>query len=85
MRELPSEETMQKIAAEMNFSETTFVSPAPEDDGGYRVRIYTPSKELAFAGHPILGTAQVLRNHVVTEECSQIKLNLNGISGSGNF
>jgi len=73
---LPSEETMQKIAAEMNFSETTFVSPEPEEDSGYRVRIYTPSKELAFAGHPILGTAQVLRNHVVTEECSQIKLNL---------
>ena len=74
--QLPSEETMQKIAAEMNFSETTFVSPVPEEDGGYRVRIYTPSKELAFAGHPILGTAQVLRNHVITEECSQIKLNL---------
>jgi len=74
--QLPSEETMQMIAAEMNFSETTFVSPTPEEDGGYRVRIYTPSKELAFAGHPILGTAQVLRNHVITKICPQIKLNL---------
>ncbi len=73
---LPSEETMQKIAAEMNFSETTFVSPVPEEDGGYRLRIYTPSKELAFAGHPILGTAQVLRNHVINGIYSQIKLNL---------
>ena len=74
--QLPSEDTMQKFAAEMNFSETTFVSPVPEQDGGYRVRIYTPSKELAFAGHPILGTAQVLRDQVITGECSQVKLNL---------
>jgi trans-2,3-dihydro-3-hydroxyanthranilate isomerase len=74
--QLPSEDTMQKIAAEMNFSETTFVSPSPEQDGGYRVRIYTPSKELAFAGHPILGTAQVLRDQVIADECSQLKLNL---------
>ena len=74
--ELPPEDTMQKIAAEMNFSETTFVSPSPEQDGGYRVRIFTPSKELAFAGHPILGTAQVLRDQVITEDCTQVKLNL---------
>lgn len=74
--EFPAEQIMQKIAAEMNFSETTFVSPAPEQDGGYRVRIYTPSKELAFAGHPLLGTAQVLRDHVIDEQVSQIKLNL---------
>lgn len=75
-KQMPSENTMQKIASEMNFSETTFVSPVPEKDGGYRVRIYTPSKELAFAGHPILGTAHVLRNHVITQTCSQIDLNL---------
>lgn len=74
--QFPSEETMQKIAAEMNFSETTFVSPVHEENGGYRVRIYTPSKELAFAGHPILGTAQVLRDHVIDGVCSQLKLNL---------
>ena len=60
----------------MNFSETTFVTPVLEDDGGYRVRIYTPSKEIAFAGHPILGTAQVLRKHVIAGACSQLKLNL---------
>ncbi|MFK7816993.1 MAG: PhzF family phenazine biosynthesis protein [Gammaproteobacteria bacterium] len=73
---LPSEEVMQNIAAEMNFSETTFVSPMLEKDGGYQVRIYTPSKELAFAGHPILGTAHVLRRQIHTEACSEIKLNL---------
>ena len=70
------EDTMQKFAAEMNFSETTFVAPTPDKDDGYRVRIYTPSKELAFAGHPILGTAQVLQKHVIRAPCSQVKLNL---------
>jgi len=74
--QLPQEDSMQKIATEMNFSETTFVTPVLEDDGGYRVRIYTPSKEIAFAGHPILGTAQVLRKHVIAGACSQLKLNL---------
>jgi len=69
-------DSMQKIAAEMNFSETTFVSPLPEEDGSYRVRIYTPSKEIAFAGHPILGTALVLRDYVISDKRTQIKLNL---------
>lgn len=59
-----SESIMQKIAAEMNFSETTYVKSVPEEDGAYRTRIFTPSKEIAFAGHPILGTAQVLRDHI---------------------
>ncbi|MBI5504958.1 MAG: PhzF family phenazine biosynthesis protein [Deltaproteobacteria bacterium] len=53
---------MQGFAREMNFSETTFVaSPEPRDDGGYDVRIFTPSQELPFAGHPTLGTAWVIR------------------------
>ena len=55
---------MQQIAAETNYSETTFVKSVPEDDGGYRVRIFTPAREIAFAGHPILGTAWVVRYHV---------------------
>jgi len=50
---------MQKIAREMNFSETTFLFPA-ERDGDYRVRIFTPHQELPFAGHPIVGTAHVI-------------------------
>ena len=70
------EETMQKIAAEINFSETTFVSPIPKDDDGYRVRIYTPSQELAFAGHPILGTAHIIREHLATEYPAKILLDL---------
>ena len=52
-------EGMQRIAREMNLSETVFVLPA-ERDGDVRVRIFTPVNELPFAGHPTLGTAIVL-------------------------
>jgi trans-2,3-dihydro-3-hydroxyanthranilate isomerase len=52
-------ETMQALALEIGFSETVFVLPA-EGDGDVRIRIFTPSVELPFAGHPILGTAFVL-------------------------
>ena len=51
--------TMQALAREMGFSETTFVL-APERGGTVRVRIFTPVTELPFAGHPVLGTAWVL-------------------------
>lgn len=71
-----SDATMQQLAAEMNFSETTFVTPVPDDNGGYRVRIFTPAREIAFTGHPILGTAWVLRHHVAPESCTQVRLNL---------
>jgi trans-2,3-dihydro-3-hydroxyanthranilate isomerase len=52
-------ETMQALAKEVGFSETTFVLPA-EDGGTARMRIFTPAAELPFAGHPTLGTAWVL-------------------------
>ncbi len=71
-----SDETMQQIAAEMNFSETTFVLSLPENDGGYRVRIFTPAREIAFTGHPILGSAWVIRHHVATGSCTQVQMNL---------
>lgn len=74
--EFLSDEVMQQIAAEMNFSETTFVISSPEEDGGYQVRIFTPAREIAFTGHPILGTAWVIRRHIVTEPCTEIKMNL---------
>jgi trans-2,3-dihydro-3-hydroxyanthranilate isomerase len=52
--------TMQKIARELNLSETAFVLPATRQDCAVRVRIFTPSREMAFAGHPTVGTAFVL-------------------------
>ena len=53
------EGTMQALALEIGFSETTFVLP-PEQGGTVRIRIFTPKSELPFAGHPCLGTAWVL-------------------------
>lgn len=50
---------MQRLARELNLSESVFVFPA-EGDGHARMRIFTPSVELPFAGHPTLGTAFVL-------------------------
>ena len=70
-----STETMQRIALETNYSETTFVNALPEADGGYRVRLFTPAREIAFAGHPILGTAWVIRQHVA-KASGPVRLNL---------
>jgi trans-2,3-dihydro-3-hydroxyanthranilate isomerase len=53
------EERLQPLAREIDFSETVFVYP-PEGEGQARIRIFTPSLELPFAGHPVLGTAFVL-------------------------
>jgi trans-2,3-dihydro-3-hydroxyanthranilate isomerase len=54
-----SDISMQRIARELNLSETTFVFP-PRGEGDVLVRIFTPVNELPFAGHPTLGTAVVL-------------------------
>ena len=55
-----SDEQMQAIAREMNLSETTFVLPATRADCAARVRIFTPGREVPFAGHPTVGTTWVL-------------------------
>src|ERR1700733_9442544 len=55
-----ADETMQQLAREFNFSETTFVLPPSDPSHTCRVRIFTPGRELPFAGHPTLGTAAVL-------------------------
>ena len=51
--------TMQAVAKELAIAETTFVLPK-EKDGDHKVRIFTPGKELPFAGHPTVGTTWVL-------------------------
>jgi trans-2,3-dihydro-3-hydroxyanthranilate isomerase len=55
------ESQFQQVAKEMNLSETTFVLPSSHPDADFDVRIFTPEKEIPFAGHPTLGTAFVLR------------------------
>lgn len=51
---------MQKIATEFNYSEVTFVLPPEDPENSARVRIFTPTMEIPFAGHPNVGTAYVL-------------------------
>jgi trans-2,3-dihydro-3-hydroxyanthranilate isomerase len=58
-----SSREMQDIAREMNLAETTFVLPSRRPDCAMRVRIFTPSREMPFAGHPTIGTAWVLAAH----------------------
>ncbi|HSL50100.1 MAG TPA: PhzF family phenazine biosynthesis protein [Candidatus Deferrimicrobiaceae bacterium] len=55
-----SDAEMQAIAREMNCSETTFLLPPTRPDCAARVRIFTPAREIPFAGHPTIGTAWVL-------------------------
>ena len=67
---------MQRIASEMNYSETTFILSEVPRDGGYDVRIFTPQEEVPFAGHPTLGTAFVIQNEIMSEPAEKVILNL---------
>jgi trans-2,3-dihydro-3-hydroxyanthranilate isomerase len=71
-----SDAEMQRIAKEMNFSETTFILSDEKREGGYDVRIFTPEIELPFAGHPTLGTAYVIQHEIVKEPVDEVVLNL---------
>ncbi len=67
---------MQRIAREINYSETTFILSDTEQNGGYDVRIFTPRRELPFAGHPTLGTAYVIQQEIVQKPIDKVLLNL---------
>jgi trans-2,3-dihydro-3-hydroxyanthranilate isomerase len=71
-----SSERMLEIANEMHFSETTFILSDEKRNGGYDVRIFTPSTEVPFAGHPTLGTACVIKHFIITENVDSVVLNL---------
>ena len=68
-------EQMQQIAREINFSETTFVTSSEPVDGGYNTRIFTPTTELPFAGHPTLGTAFAIQQEIVKDKVARVNLN----------
>jgi PhzF family phenazine biosynthesis protein len=71
-------EAMQRFANWTNLSETTFLLPPTTPDADYRVRIFTPTLELPFAGHPTLGTCHAWleaggrpgRGEVIVQECA---------------
>src|SRR5687768_10312430 len=71
----PSDEMMQRLAQEMHFSETTFITSESAVNGGYDTRIFTPAAELPFAGHPTLGTAFIVRNEIIGKPVKQVILN----------
>src|SRR5215210_2883188 len=70
------DETLQKIALEMNYSETTFVLSEEASEGGFDVRIFTPGGEVLFAGHPTLGTAYVIQQEILASPAEHITLKL---------
>ncbi len=67
---------MQRIANEMHYSETTFITSEEKRNGGYDIRIFTPKTEIPFAGHPTLGTAYVIQRLFVKKPIYLIILNL---------
>jgi trans-2,3-dihydro-3-hydroxyanthranilate isomerase len=71
-----SDEEMQLFAKEMNYSETTYILSQKRRNGGYDVRIFTPDREIPFAGHPTLGTAFVIQQEIIQEPVEKVILNL---------
>lgn len=63
-----NDDTMQKIAREFNLSETVFVMRSTRSDCAAKLRIFTPYRELAFAGHPTVGTSFVLLSEGLVAE-----------------
>jgi trans-2,3-dihydro-3-hydroxyanthranilate isomerase len=70
---------MQRVAREMNLSETVFLGPPQTPEGTARVRIFTPGREVPFAGHPTVGTAIWLASRVVDTGTA-----LEGVDASGS-
>lgn len=62
-----TDQQMQQIAREMNLSETVFVMPSEHEEALRRLRIFTPTSELPFAGHPIVGTWNCLAREGVVQ------------------
>lgn len=71
-----SSNQMQKLANEINYSETTFLLKCRDDRADFEIRIFTPRSELPFAGHPTLGTAYAIFNIFNNHNISNKKLKL---------
>ncbi|HZA95112.1 MAG TPA: PhzF family phenazine biosynthesis protein [Burkholderiaceae bacterium] len=69
--------TMQAIAREFNLAETTFVTPPADARHTARVRIFTPGREMPFAGHPTIGTAFVLASMGASDAAKELVLEEN--------
>ena len=69
-------EEMQKIAREINFAESTFITKIEQENGFAEIRIFTPEHEMKFAGHPIIGTSWVLMNKIFKSKHQEITLSV---------
>ncbi len=71
-------QTMQRIARELNLSETVFIFPPTSSDAVAKLRIFTPGREMDFAGHPTVGTSYVLMDQgTVPRDCVNFVLEEN--------
>ena len=68
LNEAISTEVMQGMTLEMNFSESTFIEKTTMKDCAFKVRIFTPTSEILFAGHPTLGTSFVMKHKGLIEQ-----------------
>ncbi|GAA0511374.1 trans-2,3-dihydro-3-hydroxyanthranilate isomerase [Halorubrum aquaticum] len=71
-----STDEMLAFTRETNFSEATFIESSDATENGYDVRIFDPAEEIPFAGHPTLGTAFVIREHLRDDLPEEVVLNL---------
>ena len=69
-------EEMQKIAREINFAESTFITKLDNENCVAEIRIFTPEHEMQFAGHPIIGTSWVLMNRIFENQPKKINLSV---------
>ncbi|AOW09579.1 PhzF family phenazine biosynthesis protein [Flavobacterium gilvum] len=72
-KELDSE-MMQKIAREINFAESTFITVLQPENNSAEIRIFTAEHEMKFAGHPVIGTSWVLMNKIFESQRRTLKL-----------
>ena len=71
-----SAEDMQRIACEINFAESTFITQIQPENNSATIRIFTPVSEMQFAGHPIIGTSWVLMNKIFENQPHNITLSV---------
>lgn len=71
-----STEEMQKIAREINFAESTFITKIQPEKNSATIRIFTAEYEMRFAGHPIIGTSWVLMNKIIENQPRNFNLSV---------
>jgi len=67
---------MRRLAGEVHFSETAFIMSDECHDGGYAVRVFTPTEEIPFSGHAVLGAAYVLQSELLDPSCTGLCVDL---------